>query len=63
VVKTGEHENTFFRDDVGYSIGALGIHRLGLFLALSTPASGAPSASSSAVRSGPGLAGVVELVA
>jgi photosynthetic reaction center L subunit len=34
-VKTGEHENTFFRDLVGYSIGALGIHRLGLFLALS----------------------------
>jgi photosynthetic reaction center L subunit len=52
-VKTSEHENTFFRDDVGYSIGALGIHRLGLFLALSTPASGAPCASSSAVRSGP----------
>ena len=35
VVKTSEHENTFFRDDIGYSIGALGIHRLGLFLALS----------------------------
>ncbi|WP_295446554.1 photosynthetic reaction center subunit L [uncultured Thiodictyon sp.] len=34
-VKTSEHENTFFRDDVGYSIGALAIHRLGLFLALS----------------------------
>ena len=34
-VKTAEHENTFFRDDIGYSIGALGIHRLGLFLALS----------------------------
>ncbi len=34
-VKTGEHENTFFRDIVGYSIGALAIHRLGLFLALS----------------------------
>lgn len=33
-VGTGEHENTFFRDLVGYSIGALGIHRLGLFLAL-----------------------------
>ena len=33
-VKTGEHENTFFRDDIGYSIGALGIHRLGLFVAL-----------------------------
>jgi photosynthetic reaction center L subunit len=34
-VKTTEHENTFFRDTLGYSIGALGIHRLGLFLALS----------------------------
>jgi photosynthetic reaction center L subunit len=33
-VKTSEHENTFFRDEVGYSIGALAIHRLGLFLAL-----------------------------
>ena len=30
-----EHENTFFRDTIGYSIGTLGIHRLGLFLALS----------------------------
>ena len=34
-VKTPEHEDTFFRDTVGYSIGTLGIHRLGLFLALS----------------------------
>ncbi|MBK5912772.1 photosynthetic reaction center subunit L [Rhodocyclus purpureus] len=34
-VKTAEHENTYFRDVVGYSIGALAIHRLGLFLALS----------------------------
>jgi photosynthetic reaction center L subunit len=34
-VKTPEHENAFFRDFVGYSIGTLGIHRLGLFLALS----------------------------
>lgn len=33
-VKTSEHENTFFRDALGYSIGAVGIHRLGLFLAL-----------------------------
>lgn len=33
-VKTSEHENSFFRDVVGYSIGAIGIHRLGLFLAL-----------------------------
>jgi photosynthetic reaction center L subunit len=34
-VKTAEHENTFFRDTLGYSIGTLGIHRLGLFLAVS----------------------------
>jgi photosynthetic reaction center L subunit len=34
-VKTPEHEDTFFRDVLGYSIGTLGIHRLGLFLALS----------------------------
>jgi photosynthetic reaction center L subunit len=33
-VKTAEHENTFFRDTIGYSIGSLGIHRLGLFLAI-----------------------------
>ncbi len=33
-VKTPEHENAFFRDAIGYSIGTLGIHRLGLFLAL-----------------------------
>jgi photosynthetic reaction center L subunit len=34
MVKTPEHEDTFFRDIVGYSVGTLGIHRLGLFLAL-----------------------------
>jgi photosynthetic reaction center L subunit len=50
-VKTPDHENTFFRDTIGYSIGTLGIHRLGLFLAISRR-SGARSASSSAVRSG-----------
>jgi len=33
-VKTSEHENAFFRDTVGYSIGAIGIHRLGLWLAV-----------------------------
>jgi photosynthetic reaction center L subunit len=33
-VKTSEHENTFFRDLLGYSIGAVGIHRLGMWLAL-----------------------------
>ncbi len=33
-VKTPEHENSYFRDTIGYSIGTLGIHRLGLFLAL-----------------------------
>ena len=34
-VKTAEHENTFYRDIIGYSIGTLGIHRIGLFMALS----------------------------
>ncbi len=34
VVKTADHEDTFFRDFIGYSIGTLGIHRLGLALAL-----------------------------
>ncbi len=33
-VKTPEYEDTFFRDTIGYSIGTLGIHRLGLLLAL-----------------------------
>ncbi len=33
-VKGAEHENTYFRDTIGYSIGSLGIHRLGLFIAL-----------------------------
>ena len=33
-IKTPEHEDTFFRDIIGYSVGTLGIHRLGLFLAL-----------------------------
>jgi photosynthetic reaction center L subunit len=34
VVKTPEYEDTFFRDIIGYSVGTLGIHRLGLVLAL-----------------------------
>jgi photosynthetic reaction center L subunit len=33
-VNTPEHENSFFRDTIGYSIGTLGVHRLGLLLAL-----------------------------
>ncbi|WP_299399040.1 photosynthetic reaction center subunit L [Pelagibius sp.] len=33
-VKTPEYEDTFFRDTIGYSIGTLGIHRLGLLLAI-----------------------------
>jgi photosynthetic reaction center L subunit len=33
-VKAPEHENSFFRDAIGYSIGTLGVHRLGLLLAL-----------------------------
>ncbi len=35
-VKTPDHEDTYFRDFIGYSVGTLGIHRLGLFLALSS---------------------------
>ena len=34
-VKSPEYEDAFFRDTIGYSVGTLGIHRLGLFLALS----------------------------
>jgi photosynthetic reaction center L subunit len=34
-MKTAEHEDTFFRDFIGYSVGPLGIHRLGLLLAVS----------------------------
>ena len=33
-VKTPEHEDTYFRDLIGYSVGPLGIHRVGTFLAL-----------------------------
>ncbi|MBV9537327.1 MAG: photosynthetic reaction center subunit L, partial [Acidisphaera sp.] len=33
-LKHAEHENTFYRDTIGWSIGTLGVHRLGLFLAL-----------------------------
>jgi photosynthetic reaction center L subunit len=33
-MKTPDHEDTFFRDLIGYSIGPLGIHRLGLLLAI-----------------------------
>jgi photosynthetic reaction center L subunit len=33
-VKTAEHENAYIRDTIGYSIGPLGIHRLGLLLAI-----------------------------
>ena len=34
-IGTPDHEDTYFRDLIGYSIGPLGIHRLGLLLALS----------------------------
>ncbi len=33
-VRSPEYEDTFFRDIIGYSVGTLGIHRVGLFLAL-----------------------------
>ena len=34
IMKTTDHEDTFFRDFIGYSVGTLGIHRVGLLLAL-----------------------------
>lgn len=34
-IKSPEYEDAFFRDSIGYSVGTLGIHRLGLFFALS----------------------------
>jgi hypothetical protein len=61
-VKTAEHENTYFRDILGWSVGTLGIHRLGLFWPC-PPASGARSASSSPALLDPRLAGMVGLVA
>jgi photosynthetic reaction center L subunit len=33
-MRTPDHEDTYFRDLIGYSVGTLGIHRLGLLLAL-----------------------------
>ncbi len=33
-VRTPDHEDTYFRDFIGYSVGTLGIHRVGLLLAL-----------------------------
>jgi photosynthetic reaction center L subunit len=33
-VKYGEHESVYFRDTIAYSIGELGIHRLGYLVAL-----------------------------
>jgi photosynthetic reaction center L subunit len=34
-VRPTEYEDSFFRDAIGYSIGTLGIHRLGMWLAIS----------------------------
>ncbi len=50
-VKSPEYEDTFFRDLVGYSVGTLGIHRVGLLLAVNA-VSGVRSASSCRVPSG-----------
>jgi len=33
-MRTPDHEDTYFRDLIGYSVGTLGIHRVGLILAL-----------------------------
>ena len=62
-VKTAEHENTFFRDTIGYSIGTLGIHRLGLFLALSAGLLERGLHHHQRAVLDPRLAGMVDLVA
>ena len=62
-VKTAEHENTFFRDIIGYSIGTLGIHRLGLFLALTAGVLERGLHHHQRPVLDPRLAGMVELVA
>jgi photosynthetic reaction center L subunit len=33
-VRSPEYEDTYFRDFIGYSVGTLGIHRVGMFLAI-----------------------------
>jgi photosynthetic reaction center L subunit len=33
-MRTPDHEDTYFRDLIGYSLGTLGIHRLGMLLAI-----------------------------
>ena len=35
IVRATEYEDAYFRDTIGYSVGTLGIHRLGTFLAIS----------------------------
>jgi photosynthetic reaction center L subunit len=35
IVRATEYEDAYFRDTIGYSVGTLGIHRLGTFLAVS----------------------------
>jgi hypothetical protein len=62
-VKTAEHENTYFRDILGWSVGTLGIHRLGLFLALSAGFWSAVCIIISGPFLDPRLAGMVGLVA
>ena len=62
-MQTTEHENTFFRDAIGYSIGTLGIHRLGLFLAVSAGFWSAVCIMHQRPVLDPRLAGVVGLVA
>jgi photosynthetic reaction center L subunit len=62
-VKTPEYEDTFFRDIIGYSVGTLGIHRLGLILALNAGFWSAVCIVISGPALEPGLAAMVELVA
>ena len=62
-MKTPDHEDTFFRDFIGYSIGTLGIHRLGFLLAINAVFFSAVCIIISGPGLDQGLAGMVELVA
>ena len=62
-VQETEYEDTFFRDAIGYSIGTLGIHRLGMFLAVSAAFWSAICIIIERPVLDPRLARVVELVA
>ena len=53
-MKFGGHESVYFRDTIYYSIGELGIHRFGFFLAINAGLWSAHLHHHLRPRSGPG---------